>query len=48
MSSRVASALPMLSSVKGFPAGPSTRAPSFRQREASGMSAVITMSSRRA
>ena len=35
----------MLSSVNGLPVGPMTHAPSFRQRLASGMSAVTTMSS---
>ena len=43
--SRVETAWPMLLSVKGFPVWPMTRAPFSRQRLASGMSAVITMSS---
>ena len=30
--------------VNGFPVGPMTRAPAFRQREANGISAVIAMS----
>ena len=36
--------MPMPLSVKGFPVGPRTRAPFARQRAASGMSAVTTMS----
>ena len=40
----MASAMPMLASVKGWPVGPITRAPASRQRAASGMSAVTTMS----
>ena len=42
--SRVASAMPIESSVNGLPVGPITVAPFFTQRPASGISAVMTMS----
>src|SRR6185437_5033807 len=45
LSSRIPSAMPMLWVLKGLPLGESTRAPLSRQRAASGMSAVMAMSS---
>ena len=40
----MASAMPMLASVNGLPVGPIACAPRFKQRAASGMSAVTAMS----